>query len=503
MSVSKASSLQQITLRMPSRPEDGRQGQTSQAPPNSPTSGHSARGLSEAPSNNSPTHALGRWATLWAPPVPPALTARAAYGSQPGVVYPGTSLAVLRSTSPARLQASHTAVARPVPQRRATAEVRVSGIPRPPMATLQKIPAAFGLGETHPHSHFVVQGAKGAALRATPTRVGGSSAKVRWALDETGRPAALHTSRLPLASRVADHRDALERVAYRALGRELAPRAEYLDGKGRRTLVMPLWDTDLFTLLDGLTDDAERRWVGRKLLRDVANSYVRLHARGIAHNDCKPENILVRRSGDMGLTDVDCAFVEDPAAPAAWRFAMLASPSYPAPETSQHGAHGCTRAVDTFRFGLCLLSFYGADDYANFTSEEVPLRTLEACTARAAQNLTLIARLQNERAGRPVQGLLDEHLRRSYGALSWLSADLARIDPEVHAFVLDEMLAFAPHRRPDAPRLLATADQLLPSGSEGERLARAAVRRVCERLPAVAAQDADLRELSKLAPQPG
>ena len=503
MSVSKAPLLQRITVSIPSPSEDARQGQSAQASSNSPTHGPGARSLAEAPSSNSPTRTLGGWATLWAPPAPPALTPRAAHGSQPAVVHPGTSLAVLRSTSPARLQASPTAVARPVPQRRATAEVRVSGIARPPMATLQKIPAAFGPGESHPHSHFVVHSAGGAALRATPTRVGGSSAKVRWALDETGRPAALHTSRLPLASRAADHRDALERAAYRALGRELAPRAEYLDGKGRRTLVMPLWDTDLFTLLDCLTGDAELRWVGRKLLRDVANDYVRLHARGIAHNDCKPENILVRRSGDMGLTDVDCAFVEDLAAPAAWRFAMLASPSYPAPETSRHGAYGCTRAVDMFRFGLCLLSFYGADDYANFTSEEEPLCTLEACTARAAQNLTLIARLQNERAGRPVQGLNDEHLRRSYGALSWLSADLARIDPEVHAFVLDEMLAFAPHGRPDAPRLLATAQQLLPPGSEGERLARTAVARVCGQLPAIAAQDADLRALAKLAPQPG
>lgn len=343
-----------------------------------------------------------------------------------------------------------------------------------------------------------------ACFRASPPRASGSRATVRWAIDGLGRPTALHTLRRPLDDFAAD---SLERRAMHTLGADCAPRAAFVDEQGRRTLALPLYDADLFYLIDCVGWTQHRKLIGRKLLRDVADCVAKLHAEALVHNDIKPENIYWRYDGHFTLGDFDQVFVDHDAAPVHQRVVLAGSPSYPAPEFF-FAELPLGRAVDVFRLGMSMLCFYDGQLYDQFCGNVRDRRAKERVRApwsqRPRATILLLKELQQARStGQdPSRTGWTPELHHRYYALCDLRRQVERCDPAMEMLLFDHLLRIQPKERMSAAALAGAAEALMPRAGRKERYAVDALQQIPHRPQAVRQQRHDLIQLLRLPAAP-
>lgn len=110
-----------------------------------------------------------------------------------------------------------------------------------------------------------------------------------------------------------------------------------------------------------LCEDIGVRWVAldeacaRLVLRDVVCGLAYLHARGVVHQDIKPDNILIASDGSAKIADFGVAQLVGYAAQNALLVleSSAGTPAFRAPETHVAGAHS-GRCADVWSLGVTL-----------------------------------------------------------------------------------------------------------------------------------------------------
>ncbi len=181
--------------------------------------------------------------------------------------------------------------------------------------------------------------------------------------------------------------------------------------RGRFYIVMPWYEGQ--TLAQRLAESGEglSRPEAARIFRQLANALAAMHARGIRHQDVKPENILLARFGEG--TDLFPVLLD--LGVGAWGSEMLPAftPAYVAPEMARAHLHLCESQTpisvdgkaDVFALSLTL-----------FDALMPGRRDLKACTSSVA---ALQARAELGAALPVVSGLSDISASLS----SWLAID--------------------------------------------------------------------------------
>ena len=119
--------------------------------------------------------------------------------------------------------------------------------------------------------------------------------------------------------------------------------------------------------LDKFIASAPSRICRRAVLQDILNGVDYLHHRGILHNDLKPDNILVTRTGAARILDFGLSASSD----SIYRGCQGGTDGYTAPEILR-GGEAAGPASDIYSIGRLMVLLFGVHTYR---------RIIRACTA--------------------------------------------------------------------------------------------------------------------------
>jgi serine/threonine-protein kinase PpkA len=113
------------------------------------------------------------------------------------------------------------------------------------------------------------------------------------------------------------------------------------------------------------------------LLRQAAEGVAQLHRRALVHRDIKPDNLLLRASGELVLLDFGLVLSAGTLDPRAQPGVVIGTPRYVAPEQLQGAA--AAPAADVYGLGVLLYEMLrGAPPFAGETVTEVLAQHLVA-----------------------------------------------------------------------------------------------------------------------------
>jgi serine/threonine-protein kinase PpkA len=139
------------------------------------------------------------------------------------------------------------------------------------------------------------------------------------------------------------------------------------------------------------------------LLRQAAAGLAEVHRRAVVHRDVKPENFLLRSSGELVLTDFGVAAAQGDTASCVPAGRLVGTPWYAAPEQAQ--GEPPSAAADVYSLGLVLYELLcGRRPFAGKTVLEALSQHLVAPVPRLPATLTqyqlLIDRMLEKRQQR-------------------------------------------------------------------------------------------------------
>jgi serine/threonine-protein kinase PpkA len=139
------------------------------------------------------------------------------------------------------------------------------------------------------------------------------------------------------------------------------------------------------------------------LLREAAAGLAGVHRRAVVHRDVKPENFLLRSSGELVLTDFGVAAAQGDAASRVPVGRLVGTPWYAAPEQAQ--GEPPSTAADVYSLGIVLYELLcGRRPFAGKTVLEALSQHLVAPVPRLPATLTqyqpLIDRMLEKRQQR-------------------------------------------------------------------------------------------------------
>lgn len=135
------------------------------------------------------------------------------------------------------------------------------------------------------------------------------------------------------------------------------------------------------------------------LLRQAAEALAQLHRRQLVHRDVKPDNLLLRATGELVLADFGLVTAAGALDARAQPGAVVGTPRYVAPEQLQ--GHAATPAADVYSLGVLLHEMLrGVPPFSGETLMEVLSQHLVAPLPRLGAELA------------PLQPLLDRMLAK-------------------------------------------------------------------------------------------
>jgi serine/threonine-protein kinase PpkA len=143
------------------------------------------------------------------------------------------------------------------------------------------------------------------------------------------------------------------------------------------------------------------------LLRHAAAGVAQLHRRGLVHRDVKPDNLLLRATGELVLTDFGLVTPAGALDARAQPGAVVGTPRYVAPEQLEGAA--AAPAADVYSLGVLLHEMLrGGPPFAGETLMEVLAQHLVAAPARLPAELAGLQPLLDRMLAKEVKDRLPD-----------------------------------------------------------------------------------------------
>jgi len=143
------------------------------------------------------------------------------------------------------------------------------------------------------------------------------------------------------------------------------------------------------------------------LLRQAAEGVAQLHRLGLVHRDVKPDNLLLRDTGELVLADFGLVTPAGALDPRAQPGAVIGTPRYVAPEQLQGAA--ATPAADVYSLGVLLHEMLcGCPPFSGETLMEVLSQHLVAPLPRLPADIAVLQPLLDRMLAKEVEERLPD-----------------------------------------------------------------------------------------------